>query len=280
MTYNVRVWRKGKEIKVDPTKLQIGDVVDFKGAVQDAIYGPKLEQRVAETPFIVPFDQLKSVDLDGNGEINYDDVDLFLERYSDEPQARAVNSCWDSDTPNQANEFDFYPLISAFGEEDKITTEDGFRTVFERYKAGEFDCGEDKPERDGVKRNLVLVGLSTLTPEWNSVGVSYDRFLNNGLGVGYQTANFDGDPMVLGRLSLGGDNYRTGIGVGHIYTDDKTAIAMEPFLQFRLPQSKDAYGEIGAGISDVGRWKDQLEGNGYDSTRKYGFVGLKVGKRF
>ncbi|MBU2640015.1 MAG: hypothetical protein KKG75_04925, partial [Nanoarchaeota archaeon] len=149
---------------------------------------------------------------------------------------------------------------------------------YERWRSGDFDAVVPTTKSAGILRNAI-----TLSPMFSNYGpgvsTSYDRLLGDGIvGIG-ATAGYNGeDPFWTGRVTLGNDRARAGLGLGQTYTEDKKAVTLEIPLQYNLDEK--AYVELTPGIRDMGRWKGQLDGNGFEGTKDYGQVRVGAGFRF
>lgn len=177
-----------------------------------------------------------------------------------------------------------------YGISEECTTENIDTTDSDRLKE---EIRLFKEELDARKRAAELIdhdgdnllpikprnalSFNAIVPDYKP-GISYERLFDNGLGLGFSIAKFDEGPAVLGRASYGNDRVRMGINAGDTFTDDKKAVTAAPYFQFDIGDK--LYLEGCAGINDIGRWKKQLDGNGFDADGKYGFLSLGIGKKF
>ena len=276
------IFRNGREVSIRPEQLRPGDAVYFSNAIQDAVYGRKLEQKVEAdaTPTVVPIRELTTMDLNGDNVLDYADFNLFLDRYSQDPDANVNDFDKDSDP---VGILDYFGFVDKFGEAGKISQdrEDGFNDSFiSTYESWKALSAKDK---EATPRRNLLSAYKLSTGSFDG-GASYDRLFDNGFGLGAEAGRSNDNLRLLGRLSYGNDDFRAGVGLGHTYVDGKKSITGGPYFQFQVPHfaTDRVYGEVGADIWDVGEWRRQVmeNGNGNDATRDYGEARVGIGVRF
>ena len=279
---DVMIFRNGREVSIRPEQLRPGDAVYFSNAIQDAVYGRKLEQKVEAdaTPTVVPIRELTTMDLNGDNVLDYADFNLFLDRYSQDPDANVNDFDKDSDP---VGILDYFGFVDKFGEAGKISQdrEDGFNDSFiSTYESWKALSAKDK---EATPRRNLLSAYKLSTGSFDG-GASYDRLFDNGFGLGAEAGRSNDNLRLLGRLSYGNDDFRAGVGLGHTYVDGKKSITGGPYFQFQVPHfaTDRVYGEVGADIWDVGEWRRQVmeNGNGNDATRDYGEARVGIGVRF
>ena len=181
-----------------------------------------------------------------------------------------------------------------YGISEECTTENIDTTDSDRLKE---EIRLFKEELDARKRAAELIdhngdnllpinprnalSFNLIVPDYK-LGIGYERLLDNGIGLGVSFAKFNEGPAVLGRASYGNDRVRLGAYAGDTFTGHETghklAVTAAPYVQFDIGDKLYLDGSVG--INDIGRWKKQLDGNGFDGTEKYGFLSLGIGKKF
>jgi len=261
----------GKPVSTDfnpKTDLQPGQVVGLGDKAKK--YFDLVEEPKVELPI--------SGDMNSDGVIDYFDLQAFYAMAGgpgdlDQDDEHRV---FDLTGSGSISSNDFYRLVENLGQKNLIDPKSPMGDEFQVYQAYEnlMNLSVKSPEKN--KR----LGMGVLATS-NGAGpsLSLEKVLPNGLGLGgaagYQL-NEGGPEVVLGTMSYGGDNYRGGIGAGYNFADDSIASR----LSFQFPVIGDWNGQLSGGISDLERWKTELDGNGKKGTEKYGFFGLEAVKRF
>jgi hypothetical protein len=229
---------------------------------------------------VIPFADLKTADLNGDGEVNLEDSDLYTQWYKGNDAANLTDK--EEFNRIELNTFDFYELIDVKDSENMLDREHPtndeklFNDAFDKYIDE-----RDAPKVEEKKEGKALVGIGTKFYDGSIVlETSFDHLFDNGFGLGLGVSGSEDNASVLGRVSVGNDDVRAGLmgGVTFENPDDdgrddlRTPVTLGAFAQARIPRTEGAYVEINGGITGVERTLDSNFDRGKFGSVKLGWA--------